>query len=68
MNEIAERLDGADLRGAISPPEASGVDRDQLEAMLALSPEQRLRLLEEWIDGIEELRRLMRGGPDGAAG
>lgn len=50
-------------------PQASGVDRAQIESMLDLSPTQRLRLLEDWLDGIEHLRRLAaEGGELGAAG
>jgi hypothetical protein len=34
----------------------SGVDRTQIERMLDLSPVARLELLEDWLDGIAELR------------
>jgi hypothetical protein len=62
MSEDADRTpDDAYLEaGGLLVP--SGVDRAQIEAMLDLSPEHRLRLLEDWIDGIEELRRLAAAG------
>jgi hypothetical protein len=36
----------------------NGVDRAQIRAMLALSPLERLRRLEEFVDSVAELRRL----------
>jgi hypothetical protein len=62
MNEDADRTPDDAYPGAGDSPVPSGVDRAQIEAMLDLSPEHRLRLLEDWIDGIEELRRLAAAG------
>ena len=36
----------------------NGVDRAQIRAMLALSPEERLRRVEEFRDSLLEIRRL----------
>jgi hypothetical protein len=62
MSEDADPAPDDAHPGTGDPPVPSGVDRAQIEAMLHLSPEQRLRLLEDWIDGIEELRRLAAAG------
>jgi hypothetical protein len=35
-----------------------GVDRAQIRAMLALSPEGRLRRLEEFVESTQEIRKL----------
>jgi hypothetical protein len=62
MSEHADRTPDDAYLEAGGLPAPSGVDRAQIEAMLDLSPEHRLRLLEDWIDGIEELRRLAAAG------
>lgn len=36
------------------------VDRAQIERMLALSPVERLREVEDWVNGITELRELQQ--------
>jgi len=35
----------------------NGVDRAQIRAMLALTPEQRLRWVEEFMDSVAEIRK-----------
>jgi hypothetical protein len=49
------------------PPEsdvdANGVDRAQIRAMLALSPEERLRRVEELVESILEIRELNAARP-----
>ena len=44
------------------PAAGTGVDRAQIERMLDLSPVERLRVLEDWLDGIADLRRLLDQG------
>jgi hypothetical protein len=41
----------------------NGVDRAQIRAMLALSPEERLHKLEEFIAGVIEIRERNEGRP-----
>ncbi len=41
----------------------AGVDRAQIRAMLALSPEERLRLVEEFLDSVAETREANEEGP-----
>jgi len=38
--------------------DANGVDRAQIRAMLALSPEERLRQVEEFVESALEIREL----------
>lgn len=38
--------------------DASGVDRAQIRAMLALTPEERLRRVEEFVESALEIREL----------
>ncbi len=51
----------------IAPPEPdsdpAGVDRAQIRAMLALTPEERLRRVEELAESILEIRELNAAGP-----
>ena len=35
----------------------NGVDRAQIRAMLALSPEQRLKRVEEFVESLESIRK-----------
>lgn len=46
---------------AASDIDENGVDRAQIRAMLALSPEERLRKLQEFVAGIAEIRELNEG-------
>ena len=41
----------------------AGVDRAQIRAMLALSPEERLRLVEEFLDSVAETREANEASP-----
>ena len=43
---------------------STGVDLEQIERMLQLSPIERVEVLEDWINGIAELRGLMDEGGD----
>lgn len=43
--------------------DASGVDRAQIRAMLALTPEDRLRRVEEFVEAALEIRELNGSGP-----
>jgi len=43
--------------------DASGVDRAQIRAMLALTPEERLRRVEEFVEAALEIRELNGSGP-----
>jgi hypothetical protein len=38
--------------------DANGVDRTQIRAMLALSPEQRLRRMQQFVESVLEIREL----------
>ena len=39
----------------------NGVDRAQIRAMLALSPEQRLKRVEEFVESLESIRKRNEG-------
>jgi hypothetical protein len=41
----------------------SGVDRAQIRAMLALTPEERLRRVEEFVESVLEIRELNAARP-----
>lgn len=56
-NEDAQRSQDATV-----PSAGTGVDRAQIDRMLDLSPVERLRVLEDWLDGIADLRRLVEQG------
>jgi hypothetical protein len=43
--------------------DASGVDRAQIRAMLALSPEERLRQVEDFVEAALEIRELNGARP-----
>lgn len=43
--------------------DANGVDRAQIRAMLALSPEERLRRVQEFVEDALEIRDLNGKGP-----
>jgi hypothetical protein len=47
-----------DLVPAAPDVDANGVDRAQIRAMLALTPEERLRRVEEFLEGVLEIREL----------
>ena len=46
----------------VDPPtpdiDENGVDRAQIRAMLALAPEERLKKVEEFVEGVLEIREL----------
>ena len=46
------------------PPDvdAAGVDREQIRAFLRLTPEERLRLVEEHVEAILEIREIDAAG------
>jgi hypothetical protein len=48
---------------ALPEIDEAGVDRAQIRAMLALSPEERLRLVEEFLDSVAETREANEAGP-----
>jgi hypothetical protein len=43
--------------------DANGVDRAQIRAMLALSPLERLRRVEEFVESVMEIQALNAGRP-----
>jgi hypothetical protein len=43
--------------------DATGVDRVQIRAMLALTPEERLRRVEEFVESVLEIRERNAGRP-----
>ena len=43
--------------------DASGVDRAQIRAMLALTPEERLRRVQEFVEAALEIRELNGSSP-----
>ena len=45
-----------DLEHAAHGIDEDGVDRAQIRAMLALTPEERLKVLEEFVEGVFEIR------------
>ena len=47
---------------AIPDIDANGVDRAQIRAMLALSPEERLRKLADFINSVRDIRALNKEG------
>jgi len=47
-----------DVVPAAPDVDANGVDRAQIRAMLALTPEERLRRVEEFLEGVLEIREL----------
>ncbi len=53
--------DGGDL--ASPDIDEAGVDRAQIRAMLALSPEDRLRVVEEYVDSVLAIRTANETGP-----
>jgi hypothetical protein len=57
-----ERPSDADTP-ALPEIDEAGVDRAQIRAMLALSPEERLRLVEEFLDSVAETREANEAGP-----
>lgn len=48
-----------------APPDLdeNGVDREQIRAMLRLTPEQRLRYVEEFVESALEIRELNASRP-----
>jgi hypothetical protein len=55
-----EQPPGPDAKPDAPDIDANGVDRAQIRAMLALSPEDRLRKVEEFLDSALEIRNLNR--------
>ncbi len=55
---LPEEIDGP------APPDVdeAGVDRAQIRAMLDLSPEERLRVVEEYVSSIRAMRRANEPG------
>lgn len=55
----------ADEEAAVAAPDIdeSGVDRSQIRAMLELTPEQRLKRIEEFVDSLREIRELNEQRP-----
>ena len=41
----------------------NGVDRAQIRAMLALTPEERLKMVQEFVEGVLEIRELNGARP-----
>ena len=60
-------MSGPSPAGEVRPPDpdvdANGVDRAQIRAMLALTPEERLRHVEEFVEATLEIRELNGTGP-----
>ena len=52
------RPSSEDVRPAEPDIDAAGVDRVQIRAMLALTPEERLRRVEEFVESALEIREL----------
>jgi hypothetical protein len=52
-----------DPRPAEPDIDANGVDRAQIRAMLALSPEERLRRVQEFVESALEIRELNGARP-----
>jgi EAL domain-containing protein (putative c-di-GMP-specific phosphodiesterase class I) len=48
---------------AVPDIDANGVDRAQIRAMLRLTPEERLRLVEEFVESAQEIRDLNAARP-----
>jgi hypothetical protein len=55
---MATRPSSEDARPAEPDIDANGVDRAQIRAMLALTPEERLRRVEEFVEAALEIREL----------
>lgn len=55
----------ADEEAALAAPDIdeNGVDRSQIRAMLELTPEQRLKRIEEFVDSLREIRELNEQRP-----
>ena len=53
--------DSIDLVRPTSDVDANGVDRQQIRAMLALAPEERLRRMESFLQPLLEIRELNAG-------
>jgi hypothetical protein len=51
--------------GTPAPPDIdeNGVDREQIRAMLRLTPEERLRFVEEFVESALEIRELNAARP-----
>ena len=55
---MARQPPGEDTRLIQPDIDENGVDRAQIRAMLALTPEERLRRIEEFVDSALEIREL----------
>jgi hypothetical protein len=60
---MATARSSEDTRPAIPDIDANGVDRAQIRAMLALTPEERLRRVEEFVEGALAIRELNATSP-----
>jgi hypothetical protein len=57
------RPEPEDARPAAPDIDENGVDRAQIRAMLRLTPEERLRYVEEFVESALEIRDLNAAGP-----
>ena len=48
---------------AVPDIDENGVDREQIRAMLRLTPEERLRIVEEFVESALEIRELNASRP-----
>jgi hypothetical protein len=60
---MATPAPGDDLLPAAPDIDASGVDRAQIRAMLGLTPEERLRQVEAFVEAALEIRELNGARP-----
>ena len=54
--KLAVRMDPFAVSGERTEIDENGVDRAQIRAMLALSPEERLKRVEEFVESVLEIR------------
>lgn len=57
MGDRPSALSSAETKGGLVH-DANGIDRAQIRAMLALSPEQRLRRMQQFVESVLEIREL----------
>jgi hypothetical protein len=60
MGAMTARSTAPNLAMAV---DQNGVDREQIRAMLRLTPEERLRRVEEFVDGVLAIRELNEKRP-----
>ena len=58
-----DQLKASDMEPGAPDIDMNGVDRAQIRAMLALTPEERLRKVEEFLDSALEIRNLNVASP-----